>query len=155
MCSDPDFADPVFSAAHAVHGLVLDTNIVLDAFVFNDPATQPLKLALAAKKIQWLATQPMRDELERVLAYPKIMVRLAFYQLTAVTVLAQMDGLAQRVNIAPRASVTCSDPDDQKFIDLAVAHKSTLLSKDRAVLCMAKRLLALDVRAQAAIFLAT
>nr|MDP2190865.1 putative toxin-antitoxin system toxin component, PIN family [Rhodoferax sp.] len=138
-----------------MHGLVLDTNIVLDAFVFNDPATQPLKLALAAKKIQWLATQPMRDELERVLAYPKIMVRLAFYQLTAVTVLAQMDGLAQRVNIAPRASVTCSDPDDQKFIDLAVAHKSTLLSKDRAVLCMAKRLLALDVRAQAAIFLAT
>ena len=155
MCSDPDFADPVFPAAHAVRGLVLDTNIVLDAFVFNDPAAQPLKLALAAKKIQWLATQPMRDELERVLAYPKIMVRLAFYQLTAVAVLAQMDGLAQRVNIAPRASVTCSDPDDQKFIDLAVAHKSTLLSKDRAVLCMAKRLLALDVRAQAAIFLAT
>ncbi|NDP39759.1 MAG: PIN domain-containing protein, partial [Rhodoferax sp.] len=37
--------------------IVLDTNIVLDAFVFNDPATQPLKLALAAKKIQWIATK--------------------------------------------------------------------------------------------------
>ena len=28
----------------------------------------------------------------------------------------------------------CSDPDDQKFIDLAVAHRCTLVSKDREVL---------------------
>ncbi|NDP40852.1 MAG: putative toxin-antitoxin system toxin component, PIN family, partial [Rhodoferax sp.] len=124
---------------------------VLDAFVFNDPATQPLKLALAAKKIQWIATKAMRDELARVLAYPKIVVRLTLHQLTAADVLAQFDGQAQWLDAAPKASVTCRDPDDQKFIDLAVAHKSTLLSKDRAVLCMAKRLLALDVRASTAI----
>ena len=55
------------------------------------------------------------------------------------------------VDVAPKASVTCNDPDDQKFIDLAVAHKALLLSKDQAVLCMAKRLLALDVRASNAI----
>ena len=141
MCSDP-----FFSAAHAVRGLVLDTNIVLDAFVFNDPATQPLKLALASRKIQWIATKAMRDELQRVLAYPKIVVRLTLCQLTAADVLAQFDGQAQWLDAAPKASVTCRDPDDQKFIDLAVAHKATLLSKDRAVLCMAKRLLGLDVR---------
>ena len=131
--------------------IVLDTNIVLDAFVFNDPATQPLKAALAARERQWIATQPMRDELERVLAYPKIMVRLAFYQLDAAQVLAQFDGLVRLVEVAPKAGVTCTDPDDQKFIDLAVAHKSMLLSKDRAVLCMAKRLAALEVRARTAI----
>lgn len=131
--------------------IVLDTNIVLDAFVFDDPATQPLKLALAAKTIQWIATKAMRDELARVLGYPKIALRLAFHQRAALDVLAQFDGQAQWLDTAPKASVTCRDPDDQKFIDLAVAHKSTLLSKDRAVLCMAKRLLALDVRAYAAI----
>jgi len=130
--------------------IVLDTNIVLDAFVFNDPATQPLKLALASQKIQWIATKAMRDELQRVLAYPKIVVRLTLYQLTAADVLAQFDGQAQWLDAAPKASVTCRDPDDQKFIDLAVAHKATLLSKDRAVLCMAKRLSALDVRAHTA-----
>jgi putative PIN family toxin of toxin-antitoxin system len=130
--------------------IVLDTNIVLDAFVFNDPATQPLKLALAARKIQWIATKAMRDELQRVLFYPKIVVRLTLYQLSAADVLAQFDGQAQWLDAAPKASVTCRDPDDQKFIDLAVAHKATLLSKDRAVLCMAKRLLALDVRAHTA-----
>jgi len=131
--------------------IVLDTNIVLDAFVFNDPATEALKLALASKKMQWIATKAMRDELERVLAYPKIAVRLAFYQRSAADVLAQFDGQTQWVDAAPKASVTCTDPDDQKFIDLAVAHKAMLLSKDKAVLCMAKRLVALDVRAQAVI----
>ncbi|WP_114973514.1 putative toxin-antitoxin system toxin component, PIN family [Rhodoferax ferrireducens] len=131
--------------------IVLDTNIVLDAFVFNDPATQPLKAALAAQEIQWIATQPMRDELERVLAYPKIVVRLAFYQLSAAQVLAQFDAQARIVDAVPKAGVTCTDPDDQKFIDLAVAHKSLLLSKDNAVLCMEKRLLAVGVHAQAAI----
>ena len=131
--------------------VVLDTNIVLDALVFHDPAAQPLIEALAARQIQWLATQPMRDELKRVLAYPKIMARLAYYQLSATAVLAQMQAQAHMVEVAPKAGVTCTDPDDQKFIDLAVAHKSTLLSKDRAVLCMAKRLLALDVRAHTAI----
>lgn len=131
--------------------IVLDTNVVLDAFVFNDPAAQPLKAALAAQQIQWIASQPMRDELERVLAYPKIAVRLAFYQLTAADVLAKFDGHAQLVSVAPKAGVTCRDPDDQKFIDLAVAYQATLLSKDNAVLCMTKRLAAFGVLSQTAI----
>ncbi len=131
--------------------IVLDTNIVLDVFVFSDPATALLKQALAARKPQWIVTTPMREELARVLAYPKIAARLAFYQLTSAQVLAQLDALAQWVDVAPKAVVTCRDPDDQKFIDLAVAHQAVLLSKDRDVLCMKKRLLALDVRAQPAI----
>lgn len=131
--------------------VVLDTNIVLDAFVFHDAAAQPLKLALASNTLQWIATQPMRDELARVLGYPNIVARLAYYKITAAQVLAQLDGQARMVAVAPKASVTCADPDDQKFIDLAVAHKATLLSKDNAVLCMAKRLLALGVIAQTAI----
>lgn len=131
--------------------IVLDTNVVLDAFVFNDPAAQPLKAALVAQEIQWIASQPMRDELERVLAYPKIAVRLAFYQLTAADVLAKFDGHAQLVSVAPKAGVTCRDLDDQKFIDLAVAHQTTLLSKDDAVLCMAKRLQALAVQTRKAL----
>jgi len=47
--------------------------------------------------------------------------------------------------VPAKAPVTCSDADDQMFIDLAVAQRSTLLSKDKAVTSMAKRLLALGV----------
>ena len=131
--------------------IVLDTNIVLDALVFNDPATQPLKAALAAQSVQWLATPAMREELARVLGYPKIVARMAYYQVSADEVLARFDAQARLVAVAPKTMLTCRDPDDQKFIDLAVAHQAVLLSKDRAVLCMAKRLLALGVRARVAI----
>ena len=133
------------------HKVVVDTNVVLDAFVFNDPAAQPLLDGLRSGVWKWLSTQPMREELERVLAYPQIVKRLTHYQLQAAGVLAQFDALAQLQNVAPKAPVTCKDPDDQKFIDLAVAHRSHLLSKDQAVLCMRKRLLALAVTTQKAI----
>ena len=131
--------------------VVLDTNIVLDVFVFNDALAQPLKKALEAGELDWLATQAMRDELERVLAYPQIIPRLAFYGLSAGDVLAAFDRHARLTEVAAKAGVTCSDPDDQKFIDLAVAGKALLLSKDQHVLSMKKRLLAQGVRAQPAI----
>lgn len=131
--------------------VVLDTNIVLDLFVFNDAAAQPLKTALDAGTLDWIATQAMRDELARVLDYPQIVPRLVFYQITAEQVLAQFDGHSRLLAVAVKARLTCSDPDDQKFIDLAVAGQALLLSKDRHLLSMSKRLVALGVRAQAAI----
>ena len=132
-------------------GIVLDTNIVLDLLVFKDPLTQPLQTALSTGALRWIATPAMRDELERVLAYPQIAKRLAFYALLPEVVLAARDALVHTVAVADKAPVTCKDPDDQRFIDLAVAHRCTVLSKDHAVLCMAKRLLALGAHARAAI----
>ena len=135
--------------AAARQPVVLDTNIVLDVFVFNDTAAQPLRKALEAGELDWLATQAMRDELERVLTYPQIVPRLAFYELNAGDVLASFDRHARLTEAAAKAAVTCSDADDQKFIDLAVAAKALLLSKDRDVLSMQKRLMAQGIRAQA------
>ena len=133
-----------------VEVIVLDTNIVLDVFVYNDPAAQNVRQALADKRLDWLATQPIRDELARVLTYSKIATRLAFYNLSVDDVLAKFDQHARLVDVAPKASVTCSDADDQKFIDVAVQHRALLLSKDTDVLSMRKRLLALGIRVQAA-----
>ena len=131
--------------------IVLDTNIILDLFVFKDVKTPALKQALESGTYQWISTQPMRDELEHVLAYPHIVGRLVFYQLTAPFILAQFDKFARLEPVAPKTSVTCKDADDQKFIDLAVAHHSLLLSKDKAVLCMAKRLAALGAAVSVAL----
>ena len=131
----------------AVEVVVLDTNIVLDVFVFSDRAAVALRQALTAGTLEWLATQPMRDELARVLAYPKIATRLAFYKLNADDVLTAFDQHTRLVDVPAKCSLNCSDPDDQKFIDLAVAHQGLLLSKDKAVLSMAKRLLRQGIRA--------
>ena len=139
------------AAGASVEPIVIDTNIILDLFVFGDPATVPLRQQLDAGELGWVATQPMRDELERVLAYPQIVPRMDFYGRSAAEVLGHFDRLVRRVEVAPKTTATCKDADDQKFIDLAVAHGARLLSKDRAVLCMKKRLLALGVRAGVAI----
>jgi putative PIN family toxin of toxin-antitoxin system len=131
--------------------LVIDTNIVLDLWVFDEPRVAPLRQWLEARALQWLATQPMRDELERVLTYPAVQKTLAFRQRPASDVLAKFDALAQCQSVPGKAPYTCKDPDDQAFIDLAVAHRASLLSKDKAVLCMKKRLLARETIAQTAI----
>jgi putative PIN family toxin of toxin-antitoxin system len=127
------------------NSLILDTNIILDLFVFNDPDLASLKPALLAglesKQLNWIATTDMRAELERVLTYPKITPRMAYFQVTAANVLAKFDQLATLVDPAPKAKWACKDPDDQRFIDLAVQLQATLLSKDKAILCMAKRML--------------
>ena len=132
--------------------IVIDTNIVLDLLVFNDAATPPLKALLAAGALDWLATQAMRDELARVLGYPKIVPRLAFYQRSAGDVLAAFDQQVRLVAVAPKSRLTCSDPDDQRFIDLAVHHRAPLLCKDKAVLAMTRRLQSLGVRVTRALY---
>jgi putative PIN family toxin of toxin-antitoxin system len=120
--------------------IVLDTNVVLDLLVFDDPATPALQRALDEGALRWIATPVMREELARVLEYPHLVVRLDHYRLSAADVLAAFDRQVQRVDVAPRAPMVCRDPDDQKFIDLAVAHRAALLSKDHAVLRLRKRL---------------
>lgn len=121
--------------------VVIDTNIALDLLVFEDPAWVPLAAMLFAGQLRWLATDAMRVELARVLGYPLIARRMVQRQLTAAEVLADFDARVRMVHgTPPRAPCVCSDPDDQVFIDLAVAHRALLLSKDNAVLAMRKRL---------------
>ena len=125
--------------------LVLDTNIVLDAFVFGDDAARSLREGLQTGRLQWLATPAMREELERVLAYPQVARRMAAAGIDAGEVLAAFDRHVLPAPEAPWAGLACSDPDDQKFIDLAVAQRAGLLSKDRAVLALRQRLASLGV----------
>jgi putative PIN family toxin of toxin-antitoxin system len=150
--SAPVLAAPLLPvpAVHAkAPSIVLDTNIVLDLYIFADPATPALRAALEAQSLRWIATQVMRDELERVLAYTHIVPRMAYYQVTAHDVLARFDAHAHLLDVAPKARYVCKDADDQKFVDLAVAHQALLLSKDKAVLTLAKRLRTLGVETAA------
>ena len=119
---------------------VLDTNIVLDLWVFDDPASAGLRESLQDGETRWIATAAMREELARVLDYPHIARRLSARAMTADTVLGHFDRHAQLQPDAPRAPYVCKDADDQKFIDLAAQHGASLHSKDAQVLCMKNRL---------------
>lgn len=124
--------------------VVIDTNVVLDLFVFDDPAVAPLRAALVEGRLDWIASQAMRDELRRVLDYPHLARRLG--DTGSAAVLADFDRHTRRVEPADKAPFTCRDPDDQRFIDLAVAHDAALLSKDAHVLALARRLARIGVR---------
>ncbi len=121
--------------------LVLDTNVVLDLLVFDDPATRELARQLAGAAVYWLATAAMRDELQRVLTYRHIAARLLSQGQDGAGVLLQFDRLSHWREAAAPAAIRCSDRDDQPFIDLAVAHRAVLLSKDHAVLRLHRKLL--------------
>lgn len=119
--------------------LVLDTNVVLDWLVFRDPSTALLARQLASRLWQWHVTVDMRLELEHVLTYEV----LAAWKPDRGAVLATWESLA-RPTAAPTPALAqplrCTDPDDQKFIDLALSLPgATLLSRDRAVLKLARR----------------
>jgi len=125
--------------------LVLDTNIVLDLFVFKDEAARALQGDLANGTVQWLATPAMREELVCVLAYEQIGGRMGAASISAEQVLAGFDQYARVVDAAPPAKVVCRDADDQKFIDLAIAHSATLVSKDKQVLALGRKLALLGI----------
>ena len=125
--------------------VVLDTNIVLDLWLFSDPKCIPLQQDLDAGALQWQATQPMRDELARVLTYPHLNARLQKNGQQAQALLARYDQAVTWQAVAPKAIYVCKDADDQKFVDLAVTQQALLISKDAEVLALKNRLARLGV----------
>lgn len=144
-----------------IRKVVIDTNVVLDLWLYLDTHTHELKRALEAGVLHWVATRDMREELARVLQYEHIQARLlkgsgaqgsmeedpgAEHLRTGQFILQHMERLAHFEEPAPKAQYVCKDTDDQKFIDLAQAHQALLLSKDKAVLCMKNRMARVGVR---------
>lgn len=117
--------------------VVLDTNIVLDCFVFDDPAARAIVAAIESGRLTALTRADCLDELARVLDYPK----LARYA-TRPAALERYRALACSFSGPPavRALPRCKDPDDQKFLELARDAKADyLVSKDKRVLELARR----------------
>lgn len=118
---------------------VLDTNVVLDLFHFDDATARPLRAALESGAITGVASLATLAEWERVLTYPE-------FGLSAEVQAELAARYACRVCLTADAEVPglprCRDPDDQKFLALAAnGNAAVLVSKDRALLdCQRRRL---------------
>jgi uncharacterized protein len=119
--------------------VVLDTNVVLDWLVFSDPRLALLADALERGELAWIACPRVREELWRTLSYPA----LAKWKPNSERTLAVFDRLAllrPDPEYKHGSPLLCSDPDDQVFIELALAHQAIwLLTRDRALLRLRKR----------------
>ena len=127
----------------AAQRVVLDTNIWLDWLVFNDLSLLYLKRAFLERKTEIFIDAACEAELERVLGYD-----LARHSLDAdaqAACLAESRRIAQHVGgAAPEAErerlPRCVDPDDQKFLELALAAQAdALVTKDHKLLELARR----------------
>jgi len=136
--------------------LVIDTNVVFDLLHFDDAIARPLRLALEAGRVRCVVTDATLEEWRRVLAYPEFALDptqqaalVARYQALSETArTVEVDaglphkGTPTHYGLKPVWSrmPRCSDPDDQKFIELAAAVRALgLVSKDRAVLKLRRR----------------
>lgn len=120
--------------------LVLDTNVVLDVLVFDDPLVRPLASALGAGGVTAWADEHTLAELEYVLGYPTF----ALDEEARRAVYARYRSLVRLVSPEPVAPLPplprCRDRDDQKFLTLAArAGAAWLVSKDKRVLSLADR----------------
>jgi len=124
----------------AAPAVVLDTNAVLDWLVFRDPSCAAWTDRFADGRVRWIASTAMRVELAHVLARPA----LAPWRPEPQAVWAAWERWARMLEpvapAGPAARLRCTDPDDQKFVDLALARGARwLVSRDRAVLKLGRR----------------
>lgn len=130
--------EPMHTLPTRTAAVVLDTNVVLDLWLFDDARAAPLRGALEGGRLRALVTSATLAELADVLQRPVAIGRPA----TAAQVMAAL--CACSTEVAPPATHTpaaprCTDTDDQKFIDLAWTWPATwLLSRDKAVLKLAR-----------------
>lgn len=117
--------------------LVLDTNIVIDAFLFRSELSQPINDALASGRAECFANADTLAELERVLTYPALKLnderRQQVYADYCAAVRLAEPGVAPPL---PK----CQDKDDQKFLELAaIVGADWLLSRDKLVLKLGRK----------------
>lgn len=122
--------------------IVVDTNVLLDLWVFADPAVVLLRRLLRERRVEPLASPACIEELTDVLSRPQF--GLAPQQARQLL----DDWQTRTVSVAVfSAREGCSDPQDQKFVDLAVSGNARLLvTRDRALLRMQRALASAGVR---------
>ena len=120
--------------------IVLDTNVVLDWLYFRDPQCAVLADAVATQRVRWIASTTMRDEIEHVLERGSLSARGPDGGSTVREGWQRWATMVEATPLVTPPGMRCTDSDDQKFIDLALATRAAaLLSADRAVLRLAHR----------------
>jgi uncharacterized protein len=126
---------------------ILDTNVVIDWLVFNDPYMTPLRDQAASGAITILTHELAIAEFIRVLAYPELRLGQerqsdALRRYSQQTSTAEVpDGFARAQWQLPKNFPSCRDRDDDLFLALAHHTRATaLVTRDKALLKMRKRM---------------
>ena len=113
---------------------VIDTNVWVSGLLWTGPPWQILCL-LEQKRIEAFATVSMLQELETVLHYPRLQSRRQELGLEIADLLAYATALVSLVELQRIDPVVLADPDDDVFVNCAVAVRAIyLISGNRHLL---------------------
>ena len=96
--------------------VILDTQIVMDWLVFDEPTLLPLIAAVESRHLHWVATAAMKAELLHVIGRG-VAARYSPDLQRVETAFTQQCRFVEEPSLSI-ARPRCSDTDDQKFIDL-------------------------------------
>jgi putative PIN family toxin of toxin-antitoxin system len=127
--------------------LILDTNVVIDWLVFNDPYMVPFRERVVSGDVIVLTHELALAEFERVLGYPELKLAtdrragaLARYRAHS-RVTTMPEGFALGAWKLPAGFPSCRDRDDDLFLSLTHhSQASALVTRDKALLKMRKRM---------------
>lgn len=118
--------------------VVIDTNVCLDLFVFNDPRWSIILKGLKKGSIIAVTRDDCRQEWLAVLHYEHLPINddTRLHMIEIFDELISCITPAEKNYILPK----CSDKDDQKFLEIARdAEVETLITKDKALLKLARK----------------
>lgn len=122
--------------------IVIDTNVCLDLFVFRDPRWSALLSALETGEVQAVTRTDCRTEWLKVLEYRHLPLDPESRS-DAASAFDRLITCIDNETPGARGEVrlpVCSDPDDQKFLELARdSGAQILVTKDKALLKLARR----------------
>lgn len=107
--------------------IVLDTNVLISALFKRESTSAQILSLWRAGELDLLVSQDLLSELKRVLTYPRIQKRLVYteQEIARLLDLLSTDGTL----LSPQEHINAikDDPDDDKFVTLAVTGQASYL----------------------------
>lgn len=118
--------------------VVIDTNVVVSAFLSNTGAPAQLLAHLEREAFVLLVSEPILHEYEQALNYPKVRTRHRMSRAEIAETITDLCAVALLVDPAADfpdgLRIVAADPDDDKFFECAAAGNAThIVSGDAKV----------------------
>jgi uncharacterized protein len=118
---------------------VLDPNVIISGALSPKGTPADILRSLAAGEFELIASEALLDELQRALAYPKLRPHISESDATAlVRLIAENATVVEDPDTDP--PVRSRDPGDDYLIALASAHTAALVSGDKDLQALEKKI---------------